>query len=94
MNENNKLTTKDKAGLIYENLKEAKKWGLEMFLPTESISESTYELWLNHETPDVVVVYCTYKGIYEIRVPGFEATTGDFNSTLSILNQIIDEIGY
>lgn len=93
MNEN-KLSTKEKADLITSNILEARKWGIDLFLPTETIERDSYQLWVNHDTPDVVIVYCSYEQVFQVNVPGFEATTGDFSSMVALLDTLISEISY
>lgn len=89
-----KLSTKQKADIISEKILRARKWGIDLFLPKESISDDCYELWLNHETPDVVIVSCSYKGAFQIQVPGFEAYAEDFDSIISVLDTLLNEISY
>lgn len=90
----NKLSTKEKADLITSNILEARKWGIDLFLPNESIQKDGYQLWVNHDTPDIVVVFCSYDGVFEVNVPGFEATTGDFSSMVALLDTLLSEISY
>ena len=89
-----KLSTKEKSGQIISNIEDADKWGIELSVPPETVGTKSYELLLEHDTPDDVVIYCTYKGDYEIRVPGFEIQTGSFSEIIKALNTLLDEISY
>jgi hypothetical protein len=86
------FTTEDKIKHITNNILQARKYGIKLLFFKESLTTEGYDLWLDHQSPDVFIIECSFSNSYQTETPGFEMSTQDFQTMLNNLQDFIYEV--
>lgn len=57
------MTNKDKADRIVDEIKEGRKYGVDLFLPVDTYNaqDSAYELWVSNPCQEIIIVTASFK---------------------------------
>tara|TARA_B000000609_G_C23811470_1_gene158212 strand:- start:86 stop:352 length:267 start_codon:yes stop_codon:yes gene_type:complete len=87
------MTTTEKSDHISKQILQAREYGINLQLDRKTLVGLEYQLVLKeYQFPDDVYIYCNFKEGYSIKVPAFEIETEDFDSIISTLREMYQDL--